>query len=75
MRTNKTQLLECLFDLLADHNISLREFVVAFYRSRVRNKEYQDTFIQNIETDIKGIYVADSRDMHEDLFKVMEEGK
>jgi len=69
---NRTVLMECLFDIMNQNNITIREFVVSFFKSRVRNKEYQETFIEGMEKDIKGIHIADSRDLHEDLFKLQE---
>jgi len=69
VKANKTLLLEFMFDIMSDHEITIREFVVAFFKSRIKNKDYRETFIDNVDKDIKGIHVADSRDYHPSLFE------
>ena len=69
MKVNKTLLLEFIFDLMSQNEVTVKEFTVAFFRSRVRNQEYQEAFIRGLEEELKKIHIIDSRDLHDDLFE------
>ena len=68
MKANRTLLMEFIMDLMNDNKISLKEFCVAFFKSRIRNNEYQESFIAGIEEEIKKLKVEDSKDLHPSLF-------
>jgi hypothetical protein len=72
-KVNNQQLMEVIADLLSDNSITFRQFANAFFDSRVHNKDSFLNTLELLKTDIKNKRVQDSRNLHEDLFKDLEQ--
>lgn len=77
-KVNNQQLLEVIFDQLSDNDITFRQFAVAFFLSRVKNKiSFCKTLILTIK-DVRSLKpidkeIHDSKNDHPDLFNPTEE--
>jgi len=74
-KVNNSQLMEVIADLLSDNSITFRQFSNHFFDSRVHNKESMLNTLELLKTDIENKRVIDSRNLHDDLFKEVEENE
>ena len=70
---NRTVLLDVIFDIMKQNDITIKQLTREFFVKRIKNQKYQETFIAGLESELKSIHIVDSKDLHEDLFKDIEQ--